>query len=255
MEWVLVAGKYHKMLLPILATLFAIARIAPGERPELAPGARYDKYMTCLPRYVHRAVMMILEPAEAALRRLLVIVAHGHGWVFKVRTGAPGSGPGFFAKPDLKGLAGFPAFNMFDPLPSFKSHAPFYEEGEEPPAPARPFPGSIPEGSRFTPVSAVSLWRRLNSLHLAARDLEKTARRYARWKARRGHARAHDLPCRPSRVCILRSGRPPGWRKKWQHDIDTVLDETHFFACDALAPSHKRKSEVGWKMLELAQVK
>jgi hypothetical protein len=300
MDWILAAGRFHEKLLTVIAELFALARIIPGERPELEAGAQHNQYMTTLPRYVFKAVMLLLEPAEAALRRLLIIVAHGHGWAFKPRqdrgkpfplffsAGAkgisgvsrggicvrgPGSNadrtagdagiPGFVQRdwsiPGL-GLANqhvpvktgpgalprIPAFNMFDPLPAFRNYVPFYEAGAEPPAPARPFPGVIPAGKTCTPVSAILLWRRINALHYAAEDLEKSARRYARWKAKRDHALKHNLACSPNRLGLMRPGRPPGWSKKWRHQIDEVLNETHYFACDALSPTGKRKLEIGW---------
>lgn len=324
MEWVLVVGRYHAMLLTVIADLFARAHIAPGERPEADGVARYNRNMTTLPRYVVNAVMLLLEPAEAALRRLLVIVAHGKGWTFKVRqagnSGAAGAklsaimtgdkslrGPsvshGGFPKgsvaagPDVRkprkhklkddldipgfikrdwdapppwskilarspnlGLANihvlppkpprFPAFNMFDPLPNWKNTVFVRYADEDKPVPARPFPDHIPQGFMSTPVSAIMLWRRINSLHIAAQNLEKTARRYARWKARRDYAAANKLPVRPNRACLLKPGHPPGWSKKWRHDVDQVLHETHFFAHDALYPTGERRIKIDWDAMQ-----
>ncbi len=297
MDWVVAAGRFHEKLLTVIAELFALARIVPGERPELEAGARYDQHMTTLPRYVWKAVMMMLEPAEAALRRLLIIVAHGHGWSFKPRQGRSGpfplivgkgvsggsvsrggislrgqssvSGraagdqgiPGFVQRdwgilssdpasrrgPPEEGAdasARIPAFNMFDPLRAFKNYVPYREDGEAPPV---PFPGIIATGKTCTPVNAIQLWRRINALHCAAKDLEKSARRYARWKAKRDAALAGGPACSPNRLGLMRPGRPPGWSKKWRHEVDEILNETHYFALEALSPTGKRKLEIGWE--------
>lgn len=297
MDWVVAAGRFHEKLLTVIAELFALARIAPGERPELEGRAKYNRDMTTLPRYVWKAVMMLLEPAEAALRRLLIIIAHGHGWAFKPRQGrsgpfpliagkggsggsvsrggislrgqssAPGKPagdlgiPGYVQRdwgildfrpshqhllPDVSADASgrVPAFNMFDPLRAFKNYAPYHEDGEAPPD---PFPGIIATGKTCTPMNAIQLWRRINALHYAAQDLEKSARRYARWRAKRDHALKHNLACSPKRLGLMRPGRPPGWSKKWRHEIDEILNETHYFALDALSPTGKRKLEIGWE--------
>ena len=193
MDWAMSAQRYHAMLIPIAAELFRLARIVPGERPELDPEAKTNHFMVTLPRYVYRAAMLILVPAEAAMRRLLIIAAHAYGLDLKApqkRRGPAvipaGKGGGASARP--------PIFNMFDPRKSFEDYwLPELEENRA------PFPGHIPEPKRFAPVSAITLWRRINALHGAVSDLPKAARRYARWASRCAFALANDLPLRPRR--------------------------------------------------------
>ena len=76
MDWAGAAELNRAILLRIVAELFALARIVPGERPEIEPLA------TTLPRYVYRMAMFILQPAEAAVRRVAtrLMAAPIDGW-------------------------------------------------------------------------------------------------------------------------------------------------------------------------------
>jgi hypothetical protein len=74
------------------------------------------------------------------------------------------------------------------------------------------------------------LGRRLEALKLALADLPRQARRLVRLQARREKV--------PS-LCLkspLRPGRPPGYRRKPNHDVDHVLAECHALARDAERP-------------------
>jgi hypothetical protein len=98
------------------------------------------------------------------------------------------------------------------------------------------------------PVDATRLGRRLATLAAALDDLPRQAKRFARWQARRDAIRAqernHDavaqaghLPHvrrRSHRNWPLRPGRPPGWRRKPEHEVHEVLNVVHGLAFWAL---------------------
>lgn len=69
---------YKAKLIRIVASLFKMARIVPGEvhdpnDPEI--------WNISLPRYAWRRVMDIVQPAESALRRLIIMAADGKSFV------------------------------------------------------------------------------------------------------------------------------------------------------------------------------
>ena len=228
MDWAEATEHNRIALLRIVKALFALARIVPGERPELDPEAKSDPFMTTLPRYVWRMVMLILEPAEAAMRRLLIIAAQAYGLKSK-----PGPGRG---APVIVAMDGrtprLPAFNMFDPMKTFEDYWRPEITGVAP----QKFPAKLPEPQRLAPVGAVSLWQRINALHGAVTNLKASAQRYVRWKARRDFAIANKLPLRPQRISLMRPGFAPGWRKRPEHEIDSLLRECHLLAQEILSP-------------------
>ena len=232
MDWAKATELNRAALLRIVLTLFALARIVPGERPELDPEAKSDPLMTTLPRYVWRMAMLVLEPAEAAMRRLLIIAAQAYELKSK-----PGPGRGVPVIVAAEGRAPrLPVFNMFDPMKSFEDYWRPEIEGVEP----QKFPEKLPAPQRFAPVGAISLWHRINALHGAVTHLKASAQRYARWKARRDFAIANNLPLRPQRSSLMRPGFAPGWRKKDKHEIHAVLGECHNLALDILSPVKQR---------------
>jgi hypothetical protein len=240
MDWAGATELNRIALLRIVRALFVLARIAPGERPELDPDAKDDPLMTTLPRYVWRMVVLILEPAEAAMRRLLIIAAHAYGLKAKPR---PGCGAPVIAQ-GKSGVSRLPAFNMFDPMKTFEDYWRPELTGVE----SKKFPSELPKPQRFAPVGAISLWHRINALHGAVANLKASAQRYARWKARRDFALANNLPLRPRRSSPMRPGHAPGWRRKWHHEVGDVLRECHLLAQDILSPPKRP-----W-LIETAQV-
>lgn len=232
MDWAKATELNRDILLRIVIALFALARIAPGERPELERQAKGDPLMTTLPRHIWRMVMLILEPAEAAMRRLIIIAAHAYGFKPKPRLGR-------VAPVIVMGEAGTSrplVFNMFDPTKSFEDYWRPELEGFE----RLPFPTELPEPQRFAPVSAVSLWRRINALHGAITHLKASAQRYARWKARHDFALANNKPLHPGRSSLMRPGHAPGWRNKSRHEVQDALRECHNLALDILSPTKQR---------------
>jgi hypothetical protein len=200
-----------------------------------------------LPRHLHRAVLRLLRPAEAAARRL--VIAAARGLVVKL---LPPRKPGpkatgmepllrrfgiavVMSPTDLQGAAAATraatirgarprilslskgSLPLFDPL-----RRPFRCRRRYVPAHAAPrilFPGVTeafslpPPPSPDDPINAARLSLRLAALAAALDDLPGHAKHFARWKARRAAATlAQKKPGRIRRISPLRSGRPPGGR-------------------------------------------
>ena len=179
-----------------------------------------------LPREAYRAAQTLLRPAEAAVRRLIIIAARGL------------AAKPVAAQPMPKGLVivsrGLknPAFALFDARKRFAQHETqnvmpnggprihsiesFFQAHAPQPEP--------PD----TSVDATQLLRRFQSVKHALENLPRQALRLVRWKARR------RLAENPKFRSPLRPGKPPGHRDKPHHKIDFVLRECHGLAFDAL---------------------
>ena len=72
MDWNAAVEKHRTALKRVLAGLLVTAGFAAGARGG-APGTR----PATLPRHLHRAVLRLLRPAEAAVRRLVIVAARG----------------------------------------------------------------------------------------------------------------------------------------------------------------------------------
>lgn len=114
-----------------------------------------------------------------------------------------------------------PAFALFDPFKPF-GH-PWLEEGDDAEA-----DGPVRELDPGEPVDARGVCRRIVALEAALQDIERHARRLARWRARRFARESARL--RSRRLSVLRPGRPPGWRKHPKTPVETVLKECHGLA-------------------------
>ncbi len=187
-----------------------------------------------IPHSVHRAVLRVLQPAESALRRLIVIVARG--LVVKLMPARPMPVGAIIGKGGLSR----PSFKLFDPRKSFallRERTPpqflphIHVFGGDPRVAAlwaAPSPLAAPPPLPNDLVSAEPLNRRLQALTAALGDLPRQARRLARWRLRR-----ENVPSLKSRS-PLRLGPPPGHRKRPVHEIDEVLAECHGLARDVL---------------------
>jgi hypothetical protein len=172
-----------------------------------------------------RTLERILHPAESALRRLIVIAAHG--LVVKPVT----------SRPMPKGLVikgkgtGRKSFQLFDTRKSFdfikvenplivmvKTHTrnPFnlFDQMYWP----KPKPKTIDKTNRLS--------NRLTALKHALENIPHQAIRLARWTAKRV-----SLPS-PKFTSPLRPGHPPGHRVKPKQEIDYILKECHALAWD-----------------------
>ena len=207
MDWTLALDRNRMALLRIVAGL--VVMVGDGLR---------------VPRQVRLAILAVLRPAEAAMRRLVVIAARGMEPVPVVprqgstkRIAAPGK------------ARRAPSFRLFDPrrrvgllnAPRCRGHAVRLSGFgfDDPVFAKRPAEDS-------EAVSAVAVSRRVRALNAALEDIPAQARRLVRALARAGQK--YLRPMRP--------GRPPGYRARGRDEIDTLLSNCHALALYALHP-------------------
>lgn len=276
MDWNAAIEHHRAALTRILAMLVAMAGLGngqpaiTGQQPE--PTQAADGPTDCpspiadrptLPRHLHRAVLRLLRPAEAAVRRLVIVVARGLVVTPQARRReAPTPPPPRFAwspSPASQGRnqgRGRPqtlALPLFDPLPRWRARRPV--AGGVPrisvPGIAAPFPVPAPP-SPLDPLDATRLALRLAALARTLDDLPVAARRFALWQARiaapapprnGGNATGGQskAPTRMRRIWPLRPGRPHGQRparsREPSHPVHTVLDDVHGLALWVLEPA------------------
>lgn len=240
MDWNAAIGRNQEALKRVLAAMLAMAGFAAG-RP------------ATLPRHLHRAVLRLLRPAEAAARRLVILAAREmrHFQLSPLRgrpeararpAARPGRGAGRGGEDNSKPRVRRPCLPLFDP-PSRFARRQWCATAAMPRislpgitrlAPLRPAP--MP----FDPLDTTRLAFRLAGLAAALEHLPRQAARFARWQARRQTDRG--ISC-PRRVWPLRPGRPPcrpparlspGAQLHAVHDI---LDTVHGLALLTLEPA------------------
>ncbi len=209
-DWQASVDRYRNDIAPIVATMIAMAGIAGG------------RIVETLPRHVHLAILDLLRPAEAIVRRIIVMAARGLEVSSSVGTGPVGKIPRGEGRGDR-----IPAFPLFDPRKALgpkRKTAPGYGPrvwmigGENDPAFMKRTP--LPDD----PVPAARLCRRLLSLQAALENIPRQARRLARALARA--SRKWDQP--------MRRGRPPGHRAHGKDDIDEILASSQVMALIAM---------------------
>ncbi|MEO3998856.1 hypothetical protein [Mesorhizobium sp. CAU 1732] len=228
MDWKAAIETNRQALKRVLASLGAMAGITSGGGADRT-----------LPRHLHRAVLRLLRPAEAAARRLVIVAARG---LVVTLTPARLRRPKVLAGPQASPAKAGHGFQLFDPLP--RAHRPRRSSRSGVPricfpGLSDPFPIRRPPAAD-APVDAVRLTLRLTALASALDDLPRQARRFARWRAARdagaqniGHASARNSR-RIRRVWPLRPGRPPGARPRPTHEIHDILDTVHGLAAWAM---------------------
>jgi hypothetical protein len=282
MDWNLAIDINRAALKRVLAALVAMAGLGNGQsaiasrQSGSSPEQAADDPTDCplptadcrpfLPRHLHRAVLRLLRPAEAAARRLIIVASRGIVVAplppprpRKVKATPSlfvrnGRGTGIVLPPGMArreavalfaGCAGahraraarsvgFPLFDpVRDPLrrrrPRSSGVPRIWALGEPDSvfAPVRKPP--MPDD----PIDAARLARRLAALGRVLDDLPKQARRFARWRVRAANAaRAQDRKAR--RIWPLKPGLPPGARRPGSrrkgHEIDEILGATHGLA-------------------------
>lgn len=236
MDYQLAITRNREALQRIIAVLFSLVGLVGGGVLDL------------LPRRVYRAVLLVLRPAESAMRRLIMIAAHG--LVVAPRLVRP-----FTAQivPSTD-RARIPAFQLIDPLKRFSAsvesvedswiddiediNAKDYNAFENNALPRISVPGySDPVLTMVTAhsaedlINAQHLGHRLAALKRALENIPREAKRLARWQARRGLALKQSKPIRHS---PFRHGRPPGFRARQIHEVDGILRECHALMFDRL---------------------
>jgi hypothetical protein len=166
----------------------------------------------------------ILRPAESALRRLIVIAAHG----LAAKPITP--------RPMPKGLVitakstGRKSFQLFDTRKNFSfitSQNPLVVMVKTHTRnPFNPFDQMYWPSTPKTTNPAENLSRRLDALKHALETIPHQAMRLVRWQAKR------EGQAKPKFTSPLRPGRPPGYRSKPKLEIDYILKECHSLAWD-----------------------
>ncbi|WP_442579797.1 hypothetical protein ACSBOB_30680 [Mesorhizobium sp. ASY16-5R] len=276
MDWNAAIDKNREALKRVLAMLVAMAGLGAGGQftffrqegrssPEVvrAEKRKLSPALT-LPRNLHRAIAKLLRPAEAAVRRLIIVAARG--LVVTLPPARPRKPQPKSMEPLLRGFgiavtvsrdelrriaaarraaeirAARPkkrSLPLFDPLrPWSVRRWPAAADGAPGGMPFRRLPAD-------DPVDATRIALRLQALAAALDDLPGQARRFARWRARNEAAAAKEKlrqeagiapfrrtgqPARFQRVWPLKPGRPPGWRPKSTHEVQDVLEVVHGLA-------------------------
>ncbi len=221
MDWHLIVTSNRDRLLQIVAALFAFAGSVEGRA-------------VALPRHVYRTILLVLRPAESAVRRLIIIAARG--LMLKARAARPL--PAGLQILRGTGRAQSPAFCLVDPLKRF-THEDLDDDDLQMPRISIPgvfdpvFPAPQPATSAEELVSAASILNRLDALQRALNNLPREARRLARWQSRHSLSFEGSAPSKPLRLSPFRPGLPPGYRKRHLHPVDDVLGDCHYFALEA----------------------
>jgi hypothetical protein len=215
-----------------------------------------------LPRHLHRAVLRLLRPAEAAARRLIVVAARGIVVALppprprrpdpaaasaglrrlgiavvvsgrgdpRAANGRPAARPASVRPLPLVDRLCLPGSPRTRYVPAHKAPRILSLFGDTPPHHLPPPPG--PDD----PIDATRLNLRLQALASALDDLPGQALRLARWTARRRRASkqgriGRTSPLKPGRAAVLpksfRRGRPA-------HEVHDILRDLHGLARWAL---------------------
>jgi hypothetical protein len=233
-----------------LSLVLGEAAVAPRPGRAGNTGRNKPSAALCLPRHLYRAILLLLRPAESAVRRLIIAAARGIVVTlppFRPRKLKPKISDTVAAMRRL-GLAvtlsredfaryqaeqkaaerraAMPrtlSLSLLDPM-----KYPLRIRRRYTPAHAAPRILSLfsdapyhrlpPPPSPNDPIGAAKLMLRMEALGRALDDLPGQAQRFARWRARNDavDARVKEglQPWRPRRIWPLRGGRPPGGRLK-----------------------------------------
>ena len=229
MDWDRAIERNREPLLRIIAALFAMIGLSEAGQVER------------LSRPVYRAVLFVLRPAEAAVRRLIIVAARGMVVKPSPKRAAPA---GLAISGTGQGRLSFQLFDRrrrFDGGTDRPTRGPrpqprirFMGGGFDPRIPAflRPQPAApAPAPKKDDTVNAQPLCRRLAAIKDALEDLPRQAKRLARWRARPMEAR------RPRLAHSLRLGPPPGRRSRPSHEVDEILKECHWLARNVPVPN------------------
>jgi hypothetical protein len=223
MDWNMVIERNSERLFTVVATLVSMVRAHGGG------------VAAFLPRHVYSAALILLRPAESAVRRLIVIAARGIA--VKLKLGASRAFPtGLALNKDADRV---PAFCLIDPLKRFAPEDFEWGKGKAQALPRISVPGLFdpvfpPQSALDTDdmIASSALGRRVQALRFALDNLPREARRLARWKAKRELQRQGEKPKR-GRLSPFRPGFAPGYHRSKPQEVDDILSECHHFAREA----------------------
>lgn len=207
MDWPLAIDKNRERLLRIVIALMASLGLVKGG------------LLTTLPRHFYRKALLILRPAEAAVRRLIMMAAY-ELVLSQVKLRARRKND--TRQNDFSFVASLeqrlPSFNLIEPLKSFEFESPDFSSF-----------GQTLSGNEenFSRIAAGQLGSRVLALKNALDTIQSQARRLARWYEARDFALKQN---RPHRLSPMRPGLPPGYRRKPMHEIEDVLLDCHSLA-------------------------
>jgi len=254
MDWDFAIERNRERLLGAVLALFTLIGLVEGGMVER------------LAQPLYRKVLRQVRSAEAAVRRLIIVAAHNikveprpkrpmskglirsKNGTFQSKSGQSESK----AKGERKSRP--PSFPLCDPQrrsdfgrsrrrrrrkykgPEPRIHVigydpriPWFLRGPDPthaPAPVPQKKIAVKDGM----VSATRLCRRLFAVMRALMNMEREAKRYARFRDQPVEER------RPKRERALRYGRPPGWRSKPIHEVDQILKDCHWLVGELPQP-------------------
>jgi hypothetical protein len=235
MNWHRSIDRNRMALLAIVAALFARLGLV-GSGGEVSPSLRL-------------AVLRILRPAEAAVRRLIFIASRKLevklrdvkpfpvGGFPLPKSGGPQIRPARFVLTDrLVPMAGFGNVGDKGPGPRIRTVVPL----DPTVAGCLTFRSAILAHETSSAehnedhVNAVSLVRRLEAIRSALDDIAAQAKRLQRWTARRLRLAqtqsVHTVPLKPGRPPGFRSGFGSGFQQQPAHEIDHILHDCHVLA-------------------------
>ena len=229
MNWDEIVEANRARIIAAIAPLLAVLGFDPRRRDEM-------------PRYLYRALLILLRPAESAARRLIVMAARGI--VVTLKLGVSRAFPRILVRNNDPERV--PAFLLIDPL---KRSAPegfgwSKEWGKDwgmvPSIPRICVPGfSDPVFAERTPfpsrddiIGTAALVRRIEALKSALDNLPRQALRLARWRARGELALKAEI-LKPGRMKPMRPGFPPGYHRTDRREIDHIITDVHYFAHEA----------------------
>jgi hypothetical protein len=221
MDWNAAIEKNQEALKRILAALVAMAGLAGGDSGTL-------------PCHLHRAVLRLLRPAEAATRRLVIVAARGIA-VAPLHHAPPAPSRCRFSIRFSVGRAVHVAPPAACRASRFPASPSGFPSRHHHPA-TRSTPHGLAAGSQHWPRHSTTCRHRPGvSRAGGARDAIIAQNRNRDAAAQTGETR--HLPhrqARPCRLWPLRPGCPPGWRRKPEHEVHEVLNNTHGLAFWAL---------------------
>jgi hypothetical protein len=269
MDWNLAIERNREALTRVLAMLVGMAAASPLAGEDVRRGeaaAEPGEGSTTLPRRLHRAILRLLRPAEAAARRLIIVMARGVT-VAPPRPRKAKAAPSSLCRPGGTGILLPPGVAVLaSSLPGGAGGRgvrtvalPLFDPPRRPFRPRRPPRAGVPRISlpgvaapspvalRRPPapddaIDATRLALRLRALGAALDDLPRQARRFARWRAASARARERKAAGAETgkqgrrRAWPLRPGRPPGQRPagRRDHAVYDILNDLHGLAFDVL---------------------